>query len=78
MIARPGSGLGATPFLEGYHIGRNSHDSGWPIDEPPTENSIVEFIGLASGILCDQSLGSDSVPWIGGLLKGWLDRPKKP
>ena len=62
---------GSTSFLEGYHDGRYCVDrTGWPIDEPPTEKTVVEFIFTAGQIVQDKSIEAENLAWLAGLSIG--------
>ncbi len=69
---------GLTPYQDGYNDGRyGSESTGWPIEQPPTEKTVVEFIYTAGQIVQDKSIDPENLAWLAGLLTGWFDRSRK-
>lgn len=64
-----------TPYQEGYQIGlTNCEETGWHIEQPPTEKTVVEFIFTAGQIVQDKSIEAENLSWLAGLLAGWFAR----
>lgn len=67
-------------FEDGFRTASSKEFVGWNIQQPPTEDTVVQFLGdfldivnsdLASGHDCDYE-----IRWVAGLFTGWMLREK--
>lgn len=65
-------------FEQGFTTAISKEFVGWNIQKPPTEDTVVQFIGdLLDIVNSDLACGHDcdyEVRWIAGLFAGWLLR----
>jgi hypothetical protein len=71
--------MSSNAFRKAYEKAQSNHEHvGWPIQNVPREETIIEFLSSAVEMVsADLATGDDctyELQWIAGLLTGWLRR----
>jgi hypothetical protein len=74
----PAISMTSEAFRDGWQTAMQHEECGWPTNEPPNEETIVQFLCISISIENSERLrGRDceyGMRWIAGLLTGWLRR----